>query len=169
MEYANNEKKIYVLFTTFHDNFANFLIKKYGYSYTHASISLDENKREFYSFTTKGFTLETAEKFSRHGIDGGQIYEINVTEQQYQQIKLELDRLSQTKSKYHYSYLGVFFCLLKMPFISKHYYFCSQFVAEMLKIANAIKLKKKAALYMPEDLRYELMNNYCLNSDMVCF
>jgi hypothetical protein len=43
-------------------------------------------------------------------------------------------------------------CLMHIPFKFKNRYFCSQFVAEILEHAGAVRLKKKNTLYLPHQL-----------------
>ena len=64
-----------------------------------------------------------------------------------------LEEMDQKKGQFRYSRLGVLFCLLGIPFHRKNHYFCSQFVAEILKDAKAAELVKDSTLYYPGDFR----------------
>ena len=71
-------------------------------------------------------------------------------------------KISKEKEKLYYSNLGIFCCFFKIPYKKKDYYFCSQFVVEMLQLAGEIKLKKKASLYMPHQLLREIKKQFCV-------
>jgi inositol transport system substrate-binding protein len=67
-------------------------------------------------------------------------------------IKEEIDRFLVNRDNYRYSRLGVVLCLMHIPYKFKSRYFCSQFVAEILEHAGAVRLKKKNTLYLPHQL-----------------
>ena len=79
------------------------------------------------------------------------LYEMEVSESVYQTVKKLLEESVEKKNTYQYSKLGVVLCLLRIPFRRKYHYFCSQFVAEILRDAEVTKLKKHVTLYHPGD------------------
>ncbi|HIT61155.1 MAG TPA: hypothetical protein IAC33_08005 [Candidatus Fimousia stercorigallinarum] len=66
------------------------------------------------------------------------------------------------KAQYRYAKLSLFFCLIHIPFKIRNQYFCSQFVAEMLQLSKSVRLEKRASLYLPNDLSWELKRQHCL-------
>lgn len=148
-------KMITVLLTRYYSIFADFIYLISGRGYTHASLALDQENEYYYSFNIKGFRKEYPKKHRARGRESIS-YKLEVSIEDYERIKNRLEVMEQNKEKFHYSRLGVFFCLCHIPFRWKNHYFCSQFVAETIAMSKAVKLKKKASLYLPNDLAYEL-------------
>lgn len=63
------------------------------------------------------------------------------------------------KPSLQYSNLGVFLSLCRIRHKRQDRYFCSQFVAEILKETRAAYLKKDPSLCMPKDLSRLPSNN----------
>lgn len=78
------------------------------------------------------------------------------------QIEKMIHQMEQDSSQYHYSRLGVFLCILHIPFKMRQRYFCSQFVMEMLSLTGSVSLRKKPCLYLPNHLPEELQRQKCL-------
>lgn len=153
---TSETRTITVLFTRYHDTFSRFLHRRLGHRYTHTSISLNEEPDSFFSFNLKGFCNENFEKFQRHGVDIGNRYDIQVTGEAYEKIRSMIFDLEKRREELRYSFFGVFMCMVKIPMRRKRRYFCSQFVADMLKRSDAVRLSKRSSLYMPDQLRREL-------------
>lgn len=149
-------KKIAVLFTEKNDWFSKFLIKICGHKYSHASLSLGYEDNSFYSFNVKGFCTESIPKFQRRGVKRSLLYTLNMEDGAYLKLKNRLEEIKSNPQEMKYSYVGVFLCLLGIPFSWKNHYFCSQFVAEMLDKSHACIMQKKPSLYLPDQLRKEL-------------
>lgn len=60
------------------------------------------------------------------------------------------------RAEYHYTRLGVLFCILRLPFRWKGHYFCSQFVAELLRDSGAVPLRRAPCRYLPDQFAAEL-------------
>lgn len=130
--------------------------------FTHASIGFDPECRSLYSFARKQTHRPIPAGFVKESRDTGllslspnapcAVYRLHVTEQAYEDIRAELDRMYAEKEKYCYNYLGPFACFFGIPVKLKNYYFCSQFVAELLGRHRAVQLKKPASLYHPRDI-----------------
>lgn len=149
-------RKVSVLFTQQHDWFSTFLQKCMKHDYSHVSLSLDEPQNEFYSFNVRGFARETFEKFRRRHVQKSLLYEIEVSDSVYAQMKEQIEALKRRQQEMKYAFLGIAFCLFHIPFHLKQQFFCSEFVADMLLSSNALRLSKKPSLYLPEHLRAEL-------------
>ena len=151
----NEGKKIFVVLTRTHSIFSNFLYWISGRGYTHASISIDENRECFYSFNFKGFCEEhplAGKKKQRKSA----CYQFEVSEQDYIKIENYLTEFIHKKEDYKYSRRGLALCILKIPCKIQNEYFCSQFVAEILNLTEGFKLRKKTSLYLPNHLVREL-------------
>ena len=61
----NKKRTIVVLFTSYKDAISDFVYYISGRSYTHASISIDENNDYFYSFNMKGFRREYPKRYKK--------------------------------------------------------------------------------------------------------
>lgn len=146
-------KKIYVLLTRFPDNGAKALEFLTGCLYSHTSIGLSEDMNTFYSFVVKGFIEEKITRYVKPEREPFpcQLYEIEVSEKEYKNVKRILKFYVRYKDKMSYSRISLITSLLGIPFKKKYAYICSQFVAEVLQRANIMKLRKASNLYKPGD------------------
>ena len=142
-------KQISILLTKYSDWISNLVYHIAGRGYTHASIGLGEAVTEYYSFNYKGFAVETIENHKRRGVRRSYCYQVRVSDEAYARIEAEIKVFQQNKEQYRYSRLGVLCCILHLPFRRKNYYFCSQFVAELLKKTEAIDVKRNPCFFLP--------------------
>lgn len=157
----NENKIIAVLLTRYYSTFSDFIYFVSGKGYTHAAIALDDKNEYYYSFNFKGFRKECPGKYRwRNGKSIS--YKLEISNEDYEKIRDKIREMESGKDKFHYSRIGVLFCLMRIPFRRKNCYFCSQFVAEMLQMSNTVLLKKDASLYLPNDLSGELSRQGCL-------
>lgn len=156
----SEQKTIFILLTKYTDTLskiANFLM---GGKYTHASISLSEDKKTFFSFNTnKGFCIEKPIKRKRK--NECELYQLNVSEEAYTDIETRISDFKNNAKEYKYNFLGAFLCALKIPVKFKNRYFCSQFVSELITLSGAAELKKKPALYFPKHFAKEPQLELC--------
>lgn len=80
------------------------------------------------------------------------IYRLEITEEQFEIIKNEINRFLIEKHKYRYNFIGLFGVLFNKPIKRKNYYFCTQFVSELLIKSDIYKTNKSPALVKPDDL-----------------
>ncbi len=151
--YEQPMKTITILLTRYKGLFGRFICGISKNKFSHASISLDENEEIFYSFNLKGFVIEKPKKyFPESRIPGSTCVRIQVPCDIYDKVKEELTGYIDAKEKYGYSRWGVVLCLLHISHKFQYRYFCSQFVAEILNNAGAVKLRKASSLYLPGQL-----------------
>lgn len=161
------EKKIItVLLTRYYSTISNFIYYISGRGYTHASIALDEKNEYFYSFNIKGFRKEYPKRHKQRSSKSIS-YKLEVSQEDYERIEKKLKDMEQEHEQFHYSRLGVLFCLMHIPFHRKNHYFCSQFVAEILSMSKTIELKKDSSLYLPNQFLYELGGQRSLR-EIIC-
>ena len=153
----NEKRTITILFSRYTDITSKFIYLISGRGYTHVSISLDENNEYFYSFNKKGFRKEYPKKHLR--LVKSVSYKIQVSEEEYNNIKTKIEEFNSMKDSLKYSLFGVLFCFLHIKFKFKNKYFCSQFVAEILEEIEDFHLGKDHSLYFPNDL-YLLVQNF---------
>lgn len=148
-------RKIFILLTRMLDNGSKAMRLVTRFSYTHASIGLEEDMNTFYSFICKGFIVEKITRYLRPDREPFPclLYEMEVSEEVYQNIKEMLNIFVENKKILRYSYLGIALGLMHISYKSRYHYFCSQFVADILKNSKAAYLKKDSELYMPKDFR----------------
>lgn len=154
-------KKIYILLM--HTNtFPSKLIKFFTrYKYTHVALSLDGDCNTIYSFGRKslhsifhgGFVIEKQNGmfFQTFHQTICQVYEMEVSQEQYDTVKRILSDMTQHIHIYKYDFFGLIPRYFGIPVTIKNKYVCSFFVAEVLEKANLVKFPKKVCFVHPKD------------------
>ncbi|MBQ3065318.1 MAG: hypothetical protein IJC98_03680 [Clostridia bacterium] len=121
--------------------------------YTHVSIGLEEDLNTFYSFVFKGFIIEKINRYIKPGRKPFpcRLYELEIPEKTYRSIKKKIEFFVAYRNRMRYTFLGVIFSFLHIPYHRKFTYFCSHFVAELLKHAEILPSHKSSSLYLPND------------------
>lgn len=153
-------KNIYLLFSSTGTMLARTIDLYTKTSFNHVSIALDESLDLVYSFGRKqpknpfigGFVKENFNLplFLHSNIA---IYQLKVTEQEYQQLSEKLLLMEAQQDLYRYNFLGLFGVVLNIEFRRNNAFFCSQFVATLLKECGIYHNEKPAGLIRPQDLR----------------
>ena len=149
------KRKVYILLTKFPGTWSRAIRCFSGSRYSHASIGLEEDLNTFYSFVYKGFIVEKVTRYLKPDREpfACQLYELEVSEEVYQRIKRIINEFIDNKEILQYTKIGTIMCLLHIPYRKRYCYFCSQFVAFILEMSEAVKLKKNSALYLPKDFK----------------
>jgi hypothetical protein len=153
------EKKIYLLLTntgTILTRLIKFYTKK---PYNHASIAFDTDLIEVYSFGRKteknpyigGFVREDIHSVLFNQANCA-IYTLTITNDEFQKMHQYIQEIAVKKEHYRYNFIGLFGVLFKKPIKRKNAFFCSQFVASVLKESNVIDFEKDLSLVEPSDL-----------------
>lgn len=110
--------------------------------YVHSSISFDDNFDVMYSFGRKYTNNPFSGGFVEENIHDGVykkfteseciIYKVKITEEQLILLKDEINYFKIDRYKYKYNFIGLLFVLINKPIKRKNYYFCSQFISEIL-------------------------------------
>lgn len=152
---SNTEtKKIYILLTSFPDAGSKMVGLMTRSIFTHASIGLGEDMNTYYSFVwKKGFFVEKVTRYIKPNVKPYrcELYEFEVTAEQYDVIKNIVLEFEATKNKYSFARWELVFGLMRMPIIRRNRYYCSQFIAEVLKKSEVLKSKKNSARFFPKD------------------
>lgn len=154
-------KTIYILLTR-SSTIVSRLVRTFtSDTYTHVSISFNENLLPLYSSSRKnGRTLLPAgpctEVFSKgyygkHPFIPYALYELKVSDEVYDRAKSEAERIILNAGEYHFNVLGLLLCRLNIVYHRKYHFFCSQFVSEVLRRSEALTLPKDTALMRPMD------------------
>lgn len=157
------EKKLYILLSDT-GSLVSRAIKLYtGNPYSHVSIALDINVKEIYSFSRLRPHNPLIGGFVKEDINNGtysifpnticELYSIDITNAQFEQIRKEINRFVNSDHKYGYNYLGVAGLMLNIPVKRKYNYFCSQFVSEILYNSCINIIDKDIGLITPNDFR----------------
>jgi hypothetical protein len=157
-------KPVFVLLT-YTDTLAARMIKFHtGDPYSHASISFDSTMDKLYSFGRK--TKDSFVSFIQEDIKEGLFkdvqenanYSVYVFFVDNTHMKLMQDKLNEFKEKtdkLKFSFMGLFNVAIGKETHRENEFFCSQFVAEMMKVGKPEMIKKDPSLYSP----YALINN----------
>ena len=154
-------KKIYILLmntNTLPSKLIKFITR---YEYSHVGISLEKNCNIIYSFGRKklhsilngGFTIEYKDGkfFNRFNKTKCKIYEVNINDEQYKNVKNILNNMESNIDDYKYDFLGIIPRFFGIPVVIKHRYVCSYFVAFVLEKAKICNFNKKVCLTVPKD------------------
>lgn len=151
---------MYILLTDT-GSFFTKLIKLYTKQpYNHASISFDRQLTEVYSFGRKKMANPFQAGFVKEDMKQGlfqqsacAIYSIDVTEEQWNEMKQLVEKMKVQKDTYRYNFLGLFGYIMKKPIKRKKALFCSEFVANVLKKGSLIDFDLSPSLIAPSDFQ----------------
>lgn len=160
-------KKIYILLMHTKTVPARIIKVLSRYKYSHVGISLEKDCQIIYSFGRKrwntifdsGFAIEhkNGKFFKYFNKTTCRIYELEVTDEQYKDLKTILDDMTENKHLYKYDYLGLITRYFGLPIKMKNRYVCSYFIASLLEKADVYHFEKDAAFVAPKD--FESISN----------
>lgn len=151
--------KIYLMLTDTNTVLSRTIKLYTNAKYNHASLALEPGLLKPYSFGRKhaynpflGGFIE--EDLSRHYFLRAQcaIYSCEVSEQQYDRLVDVLSFYNQTKDLYRFNLIGLVTLALNIDFDRSDAFFCSQFVASVLKESDIYQFEKESYFVTPEDL-----------------
>lgn len=130
--------------------------------YTHASISLDKELNQMYSFGRKYVNIPFIGTFNKEEIDKGLygfyktvpciILEIEVTKEQYENVSELISHFVTNKDRYKYNYMGLFYNLFNKSSGDGDRFLCSEFVYHVLKETDIADLDISRCLVRPQNL-----------------
>ncbi|AFL99444.1 hypothetical protein Desde_1011 [Desulfitobacterium dehalogenans ATCC 51507] len=133
-----------------------------GEKYVHTSISLDQDLKTMYSFGrvrpnnpfSAGFIRENFNKgvFLKQSNCECIVYRIKINEIQHAMLINEISRFIASDRSFRYNFLGLFTAAMNIPMRRENYYFCSQFVSELLIKINLLQNSFPPELIKPMDL-----------------
>ncbi|MDQ8733761.1 hypothetical protein [Paenibacillus sp. LHD-38] len=152
---------IYILLTDTGTLFTRLIKGFTGAPYNHASLVLDENLEEIYSFGRKRVNNPLHAGFVKEDVYQGtfrhfpetrcRLLRIAVTEQQKTALLKVISEFEKDKNRYRYNLIGLIGVLLEMDLQPAHSYFCSQFVAETLRSSGIQMWDHPSTLVTPND------------------
>ena len=153
---------LYVLLSRSDTWFSGLIYRFSPGEFTHAALALDRDMRYLYSFgrhdprlpLPAGFVTENVHTgiYGRCGGSLCRVYRVPVSETGYRRTVKILNYMQRHACYYHYNLCGVALCALKISHKRKARFFCSQFVAELLRRSGAVQLPKAAHMIRPGDL-----------------
>lgn len=155
-------KKIYLVLTYTGTWLAKIIRQYTKKEYSHISISLDENLQRMYSFGRHhpyiffwgGFVHESVHygTFKRFSKTKAAIYEMQVTEEQYERMVEEINAFKKQKMLYHFNILGLFGVAFHKRRIKKNYYYCAEFIRHLFEKAGVLQ-EPMPEVIKPEDFQ----------------
>ena len=129
--------------------------------YNHASIALDRNLENVYSFGRKKVHNPFNGGFVKEDLRNPlfitsfcEVYEVELTKLEYETIERTISLFEQNKHLYVYNFTGLITALFKQHYVREHAFFCSQFVAHLFKEAGVTISEKPLHYTEPEDFRH---------------
>lgn len=154
-------KTIYIILTKSETILSKIVHFVTADTYTHVSIAFDRDLQTLYTSSRKnGRTLFPAGPcteslysgyFKRHSQIPCAVYELQVSDEAYEKTKLEVERIMTDADQYHFNIIGLLLCQFNISYHRKHYFFCSQFVSEVLHRSKVISFPKDTSLMKPSD------------------
>lgn len=125
--------------------------------FTHASLGLSEDAEFYYSFNFKGMKKEYRTSLKKRPREMTR-YIVSVSNEAYQKLSDRIDEMLSHKERYAYAQAAVVKRLLSLPNEEQHddRYFCSHFVAEVLRDSGCVDIGVLPANCTPNDLLKEL-------------
>lgn len=156
-----SEKYVYIVLTATGSAFSGVIKTYTRYKYNHASLSLNRDLTEMYSFGRRNPTNPLSAGFIKEDVEKGTytwfprtecvIYKLPVSIREYKKIERMLSTFKKNEDKYIYNFAGLFTAALNAPWERNASYFCSQFVAELLKKSGIRLFSKSSSLVKPSD------------------
>lgn len=129
--------------------------------YSHASIALVPSPKKLYSFGRRrvknflvgGFINED----TRNHVMGlfphapCVVLALKVSQRAYDKMEMMIEECNRQHKRYKYSFVGAFTTFVGIKKRLKYHYTCSQFVASLLYLSDAVELPKHPSLMKPED------------------
>ncbi|WP_010097680.1 hypothetical protein [Ornithinibacillus scapharcae] len=154
------ERTIYFIFTdtgTYLSRMINLYTNK---PLNHVSIGFDHELKEVYSFGRVNPKNPFSGGFVREDIRGdflkdsnSAVYAFQVTEQEYIGIRHHIKEIEKRATDYKYNFIGLLGIAFKIEIRRKNAFFCSQFVATVMKDTDSFKLPKPINFITPADIR----------------
>lgn len=168
-------KKIYIILTFTGTALSRIIKLSTKDEFAHASIALDSELKEMYSFGRLNPYNPFFGGFVHEGIDHGtfkrfaktttsNVYSLDVTDYQYKKIKKEIKNISNYRDNYRFNVLGLVFAKFRKKLNREDCYYCAEFVKKVMDDA-CIETNLPECI-KPEDFKY-LDNTTLLFSGML--
>ena len=154
-------KTVYILLSRTGTGASKFIKLATKAEYTHASIALTPSKHRLYSFGRRklrnflvgGFINEDVNKhvMGLYPQAPCALFSLSVSDKAYEKMQLMVEQFNNQYDCYKYSFVGAATSFFGIKKRLKYHYTCSQFVATMLYVSDAVELPKHPSLMKPID------------------
>jgi len=152
---------VYIVLTDTGTKFSRVIKRVTGAPYNHASLALSEELDPLFSFGRKDKRLPWLAGFVRECRSDGQlaaggrtrcaVYALSVDAARHARISAELERFEREADRYGFNYWGLLNFLAPLNLKTPNAYFCSEFVAEVLRRAGVEPAGKPPYATAPHD------------------
>lgn len=155
-------KNVYVIVSHTGTLLSRIIRKLTGDKYTHASIGFEEDLSEMYSFgrifpynpLLGGFVKEsplygTMKRFRFADIV---VLKISVPAEKFAEINTYIVNMYRNRDKYHYNYIGLFLAKFGIHRRKKNYFYCSEFVQDILEKFDLVAKDEFNGVVRPAEL-----------------
>jgi len=157
-------RKVYILLTDTGTWFSKLIGLYTRAKLNHASIVLDEEMKEVYSFGRTNSLNPLSGGFVKENVIGHlvravsrrtecELYCCTVSEEAYERMCSQIRHMEHHQHQYKYNFLGLFGVVFNISIERKNAFFCSQFVAYMLQKHGVPIVNKCISQVTPEDLQ----------------
>lgn len=157
-----NNREIYLVLSRTGTMFSNIIALFTQKEYSHVSLSLDSSFSQMFSFGRKipskvlpaGLVKENLYSgvFAMYPNSRCLVYKVNISLDQFNFLQNEINEFFKNQDDYKYSVLGTVTTYFNKPYKREYYYFCSQFVSELLINSGIYKTDKLPEVIKPMDL-----------------
>jgi len=154
-------KKIYLVLTKSPTLISKAIQKATNDEFTHSSISFSDTIQPMYSFGRKFAYLNLPAGLKEEPLDKGfykhykdvylGVYSLEVSDEAFERTKNYVEKLFANRLWWRYNLIGLALARREIPTKRKHKMFCSEFVANCLKVSGEVQLDKPSSLYRPND------------------
>lgn len=158
---AAASREIYIVITRTGTLLSRMIGKITKDFYNHASVSLDRELHAMYSFgrvhaynpIVGGFVMESPDfgTFKRFHEADAVVMRVPVTEAQYAQLSEFLKSMYAEKWRYHYNFPGLALAAAGIVFRHRNWYYCSEFVRDVLDRFSILNADDYNEIVKPED------------------
>lgn len=139
-------KQIYIILAHTGTLLSRLIKIRTGEEYTHSSIALNDSLKVMYSFGRLNPYNPFIGGFVEEGADFGtykrfynteiSVYEVNVTDEQYELISNEIKIISLNRKKFKFNLKGLFLAGFNMKTKGNNTYYCAEFVKHILEVGK---------------------------------
>ena len=154
-------KKIYIVLTHTRAVLSRIIKAFTKDEFSHVSIALDTELQEMYSFGrlypnnpfVGGFVHEYTNKgtFKKFYKTKTKIYSLEITLEQYEKVKQNIEKIQEQKDKYKFNILGLFAVSLNKKIKKEYSFYCAEFVKYVME--NAGVETNLPEIVKPEDFK----------------
>lgn len=157
-----NEKYLYFIFTRTGTWLSKVIYRCTKDEYVHVSISFDPELKEMFSLGrtnidnpfSGGLIVENLNDgiFKKFNDCKCLVYRMAISDIQYTSLNNQLDYHYRRKDIYKYNGLGLIALYFNISYTRENYYFCSEFISELLIKSNVYNPEKPINFIKPMDL-----------------